>query len=81
MIIVSQDKTTILNFDNLVMVRIEGIYTDNIEKADHYVIEAISEHQAIPIAKYKTKTRSTEVLHSMLNAISINMYKYNMPQK
>lgn len=65
MIIVSQDKETIVNFDNVLK-----IYIEIIER--NIWITARQKDRDVILAEYKTKERAKEVLQEI-----IDMYKFN----
>ena len=64
MIIVSQDKTDLINFDN-----ISWLY---IEPNDFTINIALKYGDSISIAKYKTQERAKEVLQEIVQAIVDN---------
>lgn len=65
MIIVSQDKEIIVNFDNVLK-----IYIEIIER--NIWITARQKDRDVILAEYKTKERAKEVLQEI-----IDMYKFN----
>lgn len=75
MIIRSQDRSTIINFDNV----------EFITKNDNSpYIYARTNKAEIMIGKYETEERALEVLDSLNNAISNNGFlrtDYKMPEK
>lgn len=75
MIIISQDKTTIINFDNV----------EFITKNDNSpYIYAKTNKAEIMIGKYKNEERALEVLNSLSDAIINNIFLnkniYKMPE-
>lgn len=63
MIIVSQDKSTILNFDNAVRVY---IIRDAWEKKYYCIGYSTSDRTTIILANYKTEERAKEVLQEII---------------
>lgn len=78
MIIVSQDRKTILNFNNIQDIRIERYSTHEKGKYIYKIFGGNFEGYATEIGKYATEERAKEVLEeiieSYLNSID---YKYN----
>ena len=68
MIIVSQDKTNILNFSNLQNVRIEPYGTHEKGKKIYKIFAGNFEGYATKLGTYKTEERAKEVLQEIINA-------------
>lgn len=77
MIIISQDKETIVNFENIIAVKV----VEYVE-ADFDVV-AIYSGSAVytTLGSYPTKDRAMDVLQSIAKARGVNMYEYKMPKK
>lgn len=71
MIIVSQDKYNILNFDATVNIGIEEITT----LSDIVQISAQTNGNTIILGKYKTEKRAKEILQEIINVISLKELK------
>ena len=67
MIIVSQDKTQILNFDNVQNVRIEPYGTHIKGKKIYKIFAGNFEGYAIELGTYETEERAKEVLQEIIN--------------
>ena len=63
MIIVSQDKDLIVNFDNTTVI---GIAQSNSKEIDSITVDGEEQF----LAEYKTEKRAKEVLQEIVNAIS-----------
>lgn len=72
MIIVSQDKYNILNFDTTVNIGIEEITT----LSDIVQISAQTNGNTIILAKYKTEERAKEVLQEIIKCYKDTNYEY-----
>ena len=73
MIIVSQDKYNILNFDTTINIGVEEISTLN----DIVQISAQTNGNTIIIGKYETEERAKEVLQEIIQAkTDFEYYKY-----
>lgn len=70
MIIVSQDKTQILNFDNINYLYVSKIVDDNFAIEINY-----SDCNYNVIARYKTEERAKEVLQEIKNVFSFQEIK------
>lgn len=68
MLIVSQDKYNILNFDTTVNIGVEEISTLN----DIVQISAQTNGNTIILGKYKTEERAKEVLQEIINTYRFN---------
>lgn len=71
MIIVSQDKYNILNFDTTVNIGIEEITT----LSDIVQISAQTNGNTIILGKYKTEKKAKEILQEIINVISLKELK------
>lgn len=71
MIIVSQDKKVITNFNNTLGIQIEA-HLSNGDGEKDYEVEVITEKRICTIATYDTEERAKEVLQEI-----IDMYKFN----
>ena len=68
MIIVSQDKETIVNFDNIVTLYVIKDCISEIKGLDGYNIDySTNDEINIVIATYKTEERAKEVLQEIIN--------------
>lgn len=76
MIIVSQDKTKIVNFDNLTQVYITQ---DEEEKAYFIRFETVDSLYE-DLGEYDTKTRAEEILRDIAHWYEIDAKVYNMPE-
>ena len=79
MIIVSQDKKTLINLDNISAITILNEY-----KNETITIAAFNDircREFIPLGEYETEERAIKVLENILNAAGLKMYKYQMPKK
>ena len=74
MIIVSQDKEKIVNFDNVGNINIEKCYNESLKQEDftYDILVYIISGGLVRLGKYKTEERAKEVLAEI-----INMYKFN----
>lgn len=79
MIIISQDKETIVNFENIIALHLEVGFWDE----ESCAINVVSATQANidTLGIYPTKDRAMDVLQSIAKARSVNMYEYKMPKK
>lgn len=71
MIIVSQDKETIMNFERINFIRIEDMYQIVANYADDYY-----EH----LGSYDTEKRAKEILEEIVNTYVRECKTYNMPE-
>ena len=71
MIIVSQDKNIVVNFDNVANINIEKCYNESIREEDFTfdILVFIVSSGLVRIGKYKTQERAKEVLQEIVNAI------------
>lgn len=76
MIIVSQDKDNIINFDNLTQVYITQ---DEEEKAYFIRFETVDSLYE-DLGEYDTKTRAEEILRNIVYWYEIDAKVYNMPE-
>ena len=76
MIIVSQDKDNIINFDNLTQVYITQ---DEEEKAYFIRFETVDSLYE-DLGKYKTRERAEEILRDIAHWYEIDAKVYNMPE-
>ncbi len=79
MIIVSQDKKIIVNFNQLQEIEINtpGTWNQKFYTIDTYPLGEGSKNH-IRLAKYKTEERAKEVLEEIIESYLISMdYKYN----
>ena len=76
MIIVSQDKKLIVNFDN-----VSYIYISDDDSCEYHIMVQAPAPMDGSVGCYGTEERAKEVLEKMINAIGLGMYKYDMPQK
>ncbi len=72
MIIVSQDKKNVVNFENIV--RISTYYGKYFE-----IYATFYNEESIMLGKYNTENRAIEVLNEIIN--SEKMVKYEMPEE
>ena len=72
MIIVSQDKCTILNFNNIQNIRIETYGTHVKSKKIYKIFAGNFEGYAIELGTYDMEERAKEVLQEI-----VDMYKFN----
>lgn len=70
MIIVSQDKKTIMNFNNIQNIRIERYTTHKKEKYIYKIFGGNFEGYATEIGTYVTEKRAKEVLAAITNTFS-----------
>lgn len=68
MIIVSQDRNIIINFNNVANVNIEKCYNESLNKEDfsYDILVYIVSSGLTRIAKYQTKERAKEVLEEII---------------
>ena len=73
MIIVSQDKNIVVNFDNVANINIEKCYNESIREEDFTfdILVFIVSSGLVRIGKYKTQERAKEVLQEI-----IKVYKF-----
>lgn len=78
MIIVSQDRSVIVNFDNVITIQI-----DNNETNKKISVYNIDSRLQVIIGKYKTEERAKKVLQEIINAYKgYNDNKvYEMPEE
>ena len=76
MIIVSQDKTKIVNFDNLIQIYITQ---DEEEKAYFIRFETVDSLYE-DLGEYDTEERAEEVLRDIAHWYEIEAKVYNMPE-
>ena len=83
MIIVTQDKKEIVNFNTVVNIRVEECRSgpEDIDVNYRLFVRTIDHSLYGSIGNYSTEERAKEVLEKMINAIGLGMYKYDMPQK
>lgn len=69
MIIVSQDRNIIINFNNVANVNIEKCYNESLNKEDfsYDILVYIVSSGLTRIAKYQTEERAKEVLNEIVN--------------
>lgn len=72
MIIVSQDKNIVVNFDNVANINIEKCYNESIREEDFTfdILVFIVSSGLVRIGKYKTQERAKEVLQEIISAFS-----------
>lgn len=83
MIIVSQDKKVILNFNNIVSLEI-GEHIANMDGEREATIEAIDECSNVNrLAYYETEERAKEVLQEIIeiHRVAIPTAEYQMPEE
>jgi len=80
MIILSQDKKTILNFNNIQDIRIETYGTHEKGVKVYKIFAGNFEGYATELGKYKTEERAKEVLNDILEWYE-NLNYYTMPEK
>lgn len=76
MIIVSQDKEKIVNFDNLTQVYI----TQDEEETAYFIRYETVDSLYDDLGKYKTRERAEEVLRDVVHWYEIDAKVYNMPE-
>ncbi len=83
MIIVSQDKKTILNFNNVQDIRIERYTTHEKGKYIYKIFGGNFEGYATEIGIYATEERAKEALQEIIKAYRQESmwYAYEMPEK
>ena len=83
MIIVSQDKKRILNFDNIQDIRIERYTTHLKGKYIYKIFGGNFEGYATEIGIYETEERAKEVLEDIINKYSMTPLTmlYKMPEE
>ncbi len=71
MIIVSQDRNIIINFNNVANVNIEKCYNESLNKEDfsYDILVYIVSSGLTRIAKYQTEERAKEVLNEIIETI------------
>lgn len=72
MIIVSQDKDAILNFDNIEAIRLITPIEDN--KRNLIAIDMLN-GERYSVAKYETEERAKEILQEIINVVSLEELK------
>lgn len=78
MIIVSQDKKSLINFDNMSAICVGH---------ENETVTIVAFNNVSPdsfggvLGEYKTEERAIKVLDNILNAAGLKMYKYQMPKK
>lgn len=72
MIIVSQDKDAILNFDNIEAIRLIKSIEDN--KRNLIAIDMLN-GERYSVAKYETEERAKEILQEIINVVSLEELK------
>ena len=80
MIIISQDKTNILNFSNLQNVRIEPYGTHEKGKKIYKIFAGNFEGYATKLGTYKTEERAKEVLQEIVKQKAIFEFFKNVPK-
>ena len=91
MIIVSQDRNIIINFNNVANVNIEKCYNESLNKEDfsYDILVYIVSSGLTRIAKYQTEERAKEVIKEIINIYKFNRKEavgqvqvvYEMPEK
>lgn len=84
MIIVSQDKKGIINFDNLVSVYVIESYEAKEKGLEKYNIDfATTDEINFVIGTYETEERAKEVLQEIIeiHRVAIPTGEYQMPEK
>lgn len=76
MIIVSQDKEKIVNFDNLTQVYI----TQDEEETAYFIRYESVDSLYDDLGKYKTEERAKEILRDIAHWYEIDAKVYNMPE-
>lgn len=76
MIIVSQDRTKIINFNNVGNVNIEKCYNESLKKEDfsYDILVYIISSGLVRLGKYKTKERAKEVLQEIVSKYKTTLY-------
>ena len=69
MIIVSQDKNIVVNFENVANINIEKYYNASIKEEDFTfdIVAYMVSGELVRIGKYKTEERAKEVLQEIIN--------------
>lgn len=77
MIIVSQDKNIVVNFDNVANINIEKCYNESTREDDFTfdILVFIVSSGFVRIGKYKTKERAKEVLQEIIKCFSFTELK------
>lgn len=77
MIIVNQDETEIVNFNNIIGINIRYPLEDNESK---FVIMAETDEMEYVLGKYKTEKRAKEVFEMLIKALTcIEIKIFKMP--
>lgn len=71
MVIVSQDKTEFVNFNN-----VTSIFCEQSKIKCVFLID-----KSVTLGEYETEERAKDILKKMINAIGLDMYMYQMPKK
>lgn len=79
MIIISQDKELIINFDSVRAIDCGAHYKD--ENFGIRVFMIGISHEAPILGVYSSKERAMSVIEKIANAVSMNMPTYQMPKK
>ena len=76
MIIVSQDKTRIVNFDNVGNINIEKCYNESLKHEDftYDILVYIISSGIVRLGKYKTEERAKEVLQEIISKYKTTLY-------
>ena len=75
MIIISQDKKMLANFENIVSITIVSF------ENDHSVYAISGDLENLILGTYPTEKRAMDVLDKIVNARGLGMYAYQMPKK
>lgn len=73
MIIVSQDRDLIINFDNVTVI---GIAQNNSKEIDSITVDKEEQY----LGEYKTEERAEEVLRDIVHWYEIDAKVYRMPE-
>lgn len=77
MIIVSQDKDMIINFENIAVIEMEDLYDDN----SWVRISAETDGQGIILGDYRTDNRAKEILQEIVTNYINDCKSYRMPKE
>ena len=77
MLIVSQDKNIMINFDNVANINIEKSYNLNEENFTYDILVYIVSCGLARIAKYATEERAKEVLKEIIELYKNQINKYH----
>lgn len=85
MIIVSQDKDKVVNFDNVGNINIEKCYNESLKQEDftYDILVYIISSGIVRLGKYKTEERAKEVLQEIIeiHRVAIPTAEYQMPEE